>query len=653
MAASFNKMQQPAYQHQPLGPTQIRLLSIETTHLQHVFPWISHGLKLFTTRHNLEDKPDFAAVSYVWGAAPASISIPCNGSSILITSTAYNMLEHLRLFGVPVWVDAICINQEDLEEKSTQIPLMQKIYTNASCVFVWIGTSNPSIQSFMLNFPGVMDLSKSWTRRVETDHPKWRGEDWPSSEHRFWEGAYYLLYDEWFKRVWTFQEILLPKRSILVVESIWIDGDDFFTFIQNGAYGLGGYFPFNSTVASRIQRNAVFPDFAFKTCSLIRWYRAQFRKSVPIIQTQQLANVLLDLQSRSVKEKVDRVWAVLGLLHERLQDQLKPLVDYSEQGRTEYWQTYTQFAKAVFVVEQSLALIDMPPCFGEDMGSPSWCPALSNQPGCVMLLDGSWNSPVEVRGSALQALLFEDNDDKKRSIARRYAITHHSQKYISITDDDRRLLVRGFVVDRISEVVEDQRLAGQLHYNEASDWQQWKMDNPIHAAAMSIFTRALSLARRTFYGSDDPLSPIPSQYLMCCLQDCRIMEDFGKTYQDAFTSLTTGGPAYALNLESPRRTYVMALLNRLIALIGHSFFATEGGRFGIATPGCKVGDKLCTFYSGESLYILRWPEVEGLSDAESSDEPAVSVSNAFIPYLMEQHERDSARLGADEIFTIK
>jgi hypothetical protein len=396
----------------------------------------------------------------------------------------------------------------------------------------------------------------------------------------------------------------------------------------------------------------VFSDFAYKTCSLIRWYRAQFRKSVAIIHTQQLANVLLDLRSRSVREKVDRVWAVLGLLHERLQDQLKPLVDYSEQGRIEYWQTYAQFAKAVFVVGQSLALFDIPPCFGEDVGSPSWCPDLSNQPGCVMLLDGSWNFPVKARESALHALLFEDNDDEKKSIARRYAVTHHSKKFISATNDDRRLLVRGFVVDRISEVVEDQRLMGQLGYNEASDWQQWKMDNPVHAAAMSILTRALSLARRTFHGSGDPLSPIPSQYLMCCLQDCRIMEDFEKTYQDAFTSLTTGGPAYALNLELPRRTYVLALLNRLTALIGHSFFATEGGRLGIATPACKVGDKLCTFYSGESLYILRWPEVEGHSGAEHSDEPAVSVGTAFIPYLMEQHERDSARLGADEIFII-
>jgi hypothetical protein len=189
MATPVNKTQHTAYRNQPLGPTQIRLLSLQTTHLQHVFPWIPHRLELVITRHNLEDEPDFAAVSYVWGNAPASVSIPCNGSSILITPNVYEMLERFRLFGLPVWIDAICINQEDVEEKRTQIPLMQKIYRNASNVYVWMGSSNPAVRDFMLDFGRVMELSRTWTPQLPTGNPDWRGEDWPDNEHQFWGGC--------------------------------------------------------------------------------------------------------------------------------------------------------------------------------------------------------------------------------------------------------------------------------------------------------------------------------------------------------------------------------------------------------------------------------------------------------------------------------
>jgi hypothetical protein len=189
MGTRANKTQHPAYRNQPLEPTQIRLLSLQTTHLQHVFLWVPHRLKLVTTRHNLEDEPDFAAVSYVWGDAPASVSIPCNGSSISITSNVYEMLERFRLFGLPVWIDAICINQEDIEEKRTQIPFIQKIYRTASNVYVWMGSSNLMVMYFMLDFGRVMELSRTWTPQLPTGHPDWRGEGWPDDQHQFWGGV--------------------------------------------------------------------------------------------------------------------------------------------------------------------------------------------------------------------------------------------------------------------------------------------------------------------------------------------------------------------------------------------------------------------------------------------------------------------------------
>jgi hypothetical protein len=380
MATPVNKTQHPAYRNQPLGPTQIRLLSLQTTHLQHVFPWIPHRLELVITRHNLEDEPDFAAVSYVWGNAPASVSIPCNGSSILITPNVYEMLERFRLFGLPVWIDAICINQEDVEEKRTQIPLMQKIYRNASNVYVWMGSSSPAVRDFMLDFGRVVELSRTWTPQLPTGNPDWRGEDWPDNEHQFWGGAHHILRNDWFKRLWTFQEIVLAKRSTLFAGSLWINGDDFFDFVGKGIYEVGGYLHDARRGCSAEVEDKIYSELAFETCAAIVLYSTQFRKDVPTIIHSQLAHVISGLRKRSAKEKVDRVWAILGLLDEILQDRLKPMVDYSEPARIEYWRTYIQFAKAVFVVGQSLVLFDICPCSGGHVKIPSWCPDLSSQP---------------------------------------------------------------------------------------------------------------------------------------------------------------------------------------------------------------------------------------------------------------------------------
>lgn len=38
-----------------------------------------------------------------------------------------------------VWIDALCINQTDIDERSAQVRLMPQIYSNASCVIVWLG----------------------------------------------------------------------------------------------------------------------------------------------------------------------------------------------------------------------------------------------------------------------------------------------------------------------------------------------------------------------------------------------------------------------------------------------------------------------------------------------------------------------------------
>ncbi|RDW81907.1 hypothetical protein BP6252_03019 [Coleophoma cylindrospora] len=86
--------------------------------------------------------PAYQALSYVWGDAIRTKEIIIEGKRLLIAANLYDALTHLRLFTyseVRVWADAICINQDDLSEKSSQILLMRQIYSLASEVSIWLG----------------------------------------------------------------------------------------------------------------------------------------------------------------------------------------------------------------------------------------------------------------------------------------------------------------------------------------------------------------------------------------------------------------------------------------------------------------------------------------------------------------------------------
>lgn len=91
---------------------------------------------------NLRDSPRFTALSYVWGEfSPIRDVVWCNAAALPVTKSCYEALSSLReIYGTfTIWIDAICINQGNEGEKSSQIPLMHEIYTWAEAVYIWLG----------------------------------------------------------------------------------------------------------------------------------------------------------------------------------------------------------------------------------------------------------------------------------------------------------------------------------------------------------------------------------------------------------------------------------------------------------------------------------------------------------------------------------
>ncbi|KAI8192135.1 hypothetical protein KHU50_013189 [Colletotrichum sp. SAR 10_65] len=91
---------------------------------------------------SLDDKEaSYSALSYVWGSSSGPQQIEINGQPFHVTQNLYGALQQLSRNGVDswLWIDAICIQQSDLAEKTHQVGMMRDIFSNAATVYIWLG----------------------------------------------------------------------------------------------------------------------------------------------------------------------------------------------------------------------------------------------------------------------------------------------------------------------------------------------------------------------------------------------------------------------------------------------------------------------------------------------------------------------------------
>lgn len=94
-----------------------------------------------------EPAPPYEAISYVWGDSKRTASLLCNSAILNITQSIHDALVRIRLPDAPrrLWADQVCINQEDVAERSQQVDLMNLVYKNATQVLVWLGPDDEAV----------------------------------------------------------------------------------------------------------------------------------------------------------------------------------------------------------------------------------------------------------------------------------------------------------------------------------------------------------------------------------------------------------------------------------------------------------------------------------------------------------------------------
>ncbi|OIW24610.1 HET-domain-containing protein [Coniochaeta ligniaria NRRL 30616] len=195
---------------------------------------------------SLQDAVRFDTLSYLWGdPSTGKHTIQCavrdsGACALAVAANCQAALEAVRKrFGaVTIWVDAICINQADDAEKESQIPLMGEIYAGGRLLYVWLGAGTDTTAAAVVH----IRLVAATGTRLPLDYLAARDGDervrelaifeqraWADVRARlqvlfFSSGRHFRLKDmagdvfnrQWIRRAWTFQEILLATRPIIL-----------------------------------------------------------------------------------------------------------------------------------------------------------------------------------------------------------------------------------------------------------------------------------------------------------------------------------------------------------------------------------------------------------------------------------------------------
>lgn len=373
------------YRYTPLAPghSEIRLVR-----LQPGLPGTDIQIEILPVQ--LSSSPVYEALSYAWGCpnptdfvivqkplgqSQTSQSSPVgtggnSNTSLGIAKNLFIALQHLRCPDEPriLWIDAICINQRDEDERSSEVGEMDSIYSNAREVIVWLGPSSHNsglaLQTLRrLGEGNVFYAEEMWNEAKPGSWPDILQNDTEAfkSHADCWFAVKDLLSREWFSRLWVFQEIVLARKARLVVGENSLDWK-ISTFALEWLWWKSRILEqlIESLKIEKLFSDAIWP-FLRQGC-----------KST----TNNVDDTLYKTQNLVCSDPRDRLYAIRSLLYPEHSEIIVP--DYSSSVK----EVYTNFAKK-WLSELDVNILTY--CelsqTPQDIDLPSWVPNWSRGSG--------------------------------------------------------------------------------------------------------------------------------------------------------------------------------------------------------------------------------------------------------------------------------
>ena len=334
------------YQYAPLElqDRHIRLLSLYPSSDENA------TIRCSVAPHSLNWNPPYEALSYTWGD-PSDICpkpVDFNGFPKHISSNLEAALRVLRFHDRTriLWIDALCINQKDIDEKNRQIAMMGSIYETAQNVVVWLGPESEDSELAMSTISNLNTVG-----------------DFELITKSAWVALENLFSRPWFSRIWVLQEFKRGRNPMLqcgknsffwdrtgdALQEFWTTDHDF-SKVHVKLLGEIG------KVVSMASTRLDVPVNANLT---------------PHQSAQNLVRMLRIYGGCEATEPHDKIYGLLGLSNAFSFDGYgAPRIDYSRP----VGDVYTDWARFLISTQGSLQLLYISQRMQHDPSLPSWVP---------------------------------------------------------------------------------------------------------------------------------------------------------------------------------------------------------------------------------------------------------------------------------------
>ncbi|KAK1687703.1 heterokaryon incompatibility protein-domain-containing protein [Colletotrichum godetiae] len=182
----------------------------------------------------LDDEPAYQCISYVWGDASNTKYIMVDGKELKITTSLFLALRRVRSEQerTTLWADALCINQDDHEEKRVQVDMMFEIYSKCSNCLMWLGEVD------LLEGKLSLDVARYGLEFIEFLYYA-KAEDASFSTAEGSEKLNLtirsLVKCQWWRRIWIVQECVAPPTATFLWGPFTISRSPLTNFALNHA----------------------------------------------------------------------------------------------------------------------------------------------------------------------------------------------------------------------------------------------------------------------------------------------------------------------------------------------------------------------------------------------------------------------------------